>query len=90
MLAAKHFSNALNVAMTMKVKDFNIYPDRIRSPHNGADTFSLTCTFAVVALKDLYKYLGDGDDEKRDFAEFYKGFIAKREIAEKNLNTIVN
>ena len=82
-------THALNVAVAMKVKDDGFYPNRIRSPHNGASTFSLTCTFATISLRDLYKYLGDGDEEKHDFAEFYQGFMAKRDIVEKNLNRIV-
>ena len=55
----------------------------------AVNTFGLTCTFATIALRDLYKYLGDGDEEKLDFAKFYQGFIEKRDIVEKNLNKIV-
>ncbi len=83
-------THSLNVAMAMKVKDDGFYPDRIRSPYNGANTFSLTCLFTIIALKVLYKYLGDGDDEKMEFKEFYIRFIAKQESTAKNLSMIAN
>ena len=83
-------THALNVTMAMKVKDDGFYPDRIRSPHNGENTFGLTCTFASIALQELYKYLGDEDKERLEFAKFYKEFIVKRDIVETNLRKIVH
>lgn len=83
-------THALNVTMAMKVKDDGFYPDRIRSPHNGENTFGLTCTFASIALQELYKYLGDEDKERLEFAKFYKEFIVKRDMVETNLRKIVH
>lgn len=79
-------THALNVTMAMNVKDDVVYPDRIRSPHNGENTFGLTCTFASIALQELYKYLGDEDKERLEFAKFYK----KRDIVETKLRKIVH
>ena len=40
------------------------------------------------ALKALYEYLNDGEEEKREFMAFFLDFQKKRDIATYNLDMI--
>lgn len=81
-------THALNSTMDMSVDENGISVKRIRNPEGGGTTFSLACTFSISALKKLYEYLNDGEDEKRKFQDFYIDFIQKRDITSHNLDMI--
>lgn len=83
-------THALNTTMSMKFNDDGSFtPDYIRSPIGGGNTFSLTCTFALSALRNIYTYLGDGVEEKMEFVAFYQEFREKQAIIEKRLGMII-
>lgn len=64
-------AHGYNAANSITVKDDGFYLNHIRSPKNGANSFNLTCTFSISALKDIYKYLGDGAEENQEFIDYY-------------------
>lgn len=81
--------HGLNIAIAMKIENNEILPNRIRSPHNGEDTFCLTCSFATIALRVLYEYLGDGEEEMRDFAKFNDGLMVVINKVESDLKKLI-
>ena len=81
-------THALNSTMDMSVDENGISLKYIRNPVGGGSTFSLACTFSMGALKALYEYLNDGDEEKREFMAFFLDFQKKRDIATYNLDMI--
>ena len=81
-------THALNSTMDMSVNENGISLKYIRNPVGGSSTFSLACTFSMEALKALYEYLNDGEEEKREFRAFFLDFQKKRDIATHNLDMI--
>lgn len=81
-------THALNTAMSMGVSENGIRLKYIRNPVEGGSTFSLACTFAVGALRKLYDYLNDGEEEKQEFKAFFLDYEKKRDIAIHNLDMI--
>lgn len=81
-------THALNSTMDMSVDKDGISLKYIRNPVGGGSTFSLACTFSVGALKELYEYLNDGEEEKREFRAFFLDFQEKRDITTNNLDMI--
>lgn len=54
----------------------------------GSFTFSISCAFSVALLQDLYNYLEDGEDEKREFRNFFLSYQDKRKKIEQRLDAI--
>lgn len=81
-------THALNSTMDMSVDKDGISLKYIRNPVGGGSTFSLACTFSVGALKELYEYLNDGEEEKQEFRAFFLDFQEKRDITTNNLDMI--
>lgn len=81
-------THALNSTMGMSADENGISLKRIRNLEEGSSTFSIACTFSVSALNEIYKYLEDGEDEKREFQSFFLDFQQKRDIASQNLDMI--
>jgi len=81
-------THALNSTMGMKVNENGISLKWIRNPEEGSSTFSLACTFSISALKEIYKYLNDGEEEKREFQSFFIDFVQKRDITIHSLDMI--
>ena len=72
----------------MSVDEKGISLKYIRNPVGGSSTFSLACTFSVGALKILYGYLNDEEEEKREFRAFFLDYQKKRDITIHNLDMI--
>lgn len=83
-------THALNSTMDLYVDEDGISLKGIRNPERGGSTFSLTCTFSISALKKIYEYLNDGEEEKREFESFFIDFKQKRDIARHNLDMITS
>ena len=81
-------THALNSTMDMSVDENGISLKYIRNPVGGSSTFSLACTFSMVGLEALYKYLNDGEEEKREFREFFRDYQKERDIVIHNLDMI--
>jgi hypothetical protein len=64
-------THGYKAANDILIKDDGFYMEQIRSPKNGANTFNLTCVFSLSVLRDIYNYLGDGDEEKKEFKDYY-------------------
>lgn len=62
----------------------------VRNPADGGSTFSLTCNFAIGLLAKIYKYLGDGETEKKEFKSFFIDFKNERDIVSHNLDMIIS
>lgn len=83
-------THALNSTMDMSVDENGISLKYIRNPVGGSSTFSLACAFSMAGLGALYEYLNDGEEEKREFREFFRVFQEKRDIVIHNLDMIKN
>lgn len=83
-------THALNSTMGMSADENGIILKRIRNLEEGGSTFSIACTFSISALTKIYKYLNDGDEEKKEFQSFFLDFQQKRDIASQNLDMIKN
>ena len=83
-------THALNSTMDMSVDENGISLKYIRNPVGGGSTFSLACAFSMGALKSLYEYLNDGEEEKREFMAFFLDFQKKRDTAIHNLDMIID
>lgn len=81
-------SHGLNATTKMKIKDNGINLKRIRSPEGGGSSFALACGFSIGVLKKIYQYLGDGENEKAEFNEFFKSFVKERDIVLQYLDDI--
>ena len=81
-------THALNSTMDMSVDENGISLKYIRNPVGGSSTFSLACAFSMAGLGALYEYLNDGEEEKREFREFFRVFQEKRDIVIHNLDMI--
>ncbi|RKJ52650.1 hypothetical protein D7Y09_13870 [bacterium 1XD42-1] len=81
-------THALNSTMDLSVDESGLSLKYIRNPVGGGSTFALACTFSMGALKALYEYLNDGEEEKREFRAFFLDFQKKRDIATHNLDMI--
>lgn len=73
-------THALNSTMDMRVDENGISFKYIRNPVGGSSTFSLACAFSMAGLGALYEYLNDGEEEKREFREFFRVFQENRDI----------
>ena len=82
-------THGLNAAMGMDIDDECISLKLIREPFEGDSVISLTCTFAISALNCVYKFLGDGQEEKTEFRRFFEEYTKKRDIVIQNLNMII-
>ena len=82
-------THALNSVMDLGIEENGLCLKPIRNLKNGGTILSLTCTFSVGALMAIYEYLGDGEDEKKEFEAFYDDFVQKKEIACNNLDKII-
>lgn len=83
-------THALNSAMGMSADENGISLKRIRNLEEGSSTLSIACTFSVSTLNMIYKYLNDGENEKKEFQSFFLDFQRKRDIACQNLDMIKN
>lgn len=81
-------THALNSTMDISIDTNGICLKRIRNPINGGTTFSLACTFSMGALQKIYEYLKDGEEEKREFKQFFDEYKKKRDIVCYNLDMI--
>lgn len=81
-------THALNSAMGMSVDENGICLKRIRNLEEGSSTLSIACTFSVSVLNEIYNYLNDGEDERKEFEIFFLDFQKKRDIACQNLDMI--
>jgi len=83
-------THGLTASTEIMIKeDGNAYLNLIRSPHDGSNVFSLTCTFALSVLQKLYEYLGEGFVEKKEFREYYEWLVKNRDNVDNNLGKIV-
>lgn len=80
--------HALNTTIEMNVTTDGATLKFVRNPEGGDDVFSITCAFALSALQAVYKYLNDGEGEKKDFKDFYMSYNTKRNIVSINLQKI--
>lgn len=83
-------SHGLNATMGMSVDEKGFLLKWIRNPVGGRATFELACGFSIGALQKIYEYLGDGENEKAEFKDFFVDFVKKRNIAGDNLDMIRN
>ena len=81
-------THALNSTMDMSIGTDGISLKPIRNPINGSTPFCLTCTFSIGCLKNIYEYLKEGEDEKREFMKYFDDFQKKRDIVCHNLDMI--
>lgn len=81
-------THSLNSTMGINVTENGFFLKKIRSMEEGSSTFSISCTFSVALLQDLYNYLEDGEDEKREFRNFFLSYQDKRKKIEKHLDAI--
>ncbi len=72
-------THTLNSTMNMNIDADGITLKRIRNPEGGGSTFSLSCTFSISVLQEIYKYLNDGE-KKMEFMSFFMNFKNKRDI----------
>lgn len=82
--------HGFNATMGIGINNNKLGLKRIRNFEEGEATFKLICSFSIGLLIKVYQYLGDGEDEKSEFKEFFKDFVIKRDIAAKNLDMIIN
>lgn len=93
-LGWEKFYESLYGGMSMEVHSYNatieVIPDidglhlkALRNPLDGFNLVSMTGTFAISALVDIYVYLGDGEKEKEEFAEYYGEYKQKCKMLEK-------
>ena len=81
-------THSLNSTMGINVTENGFFLKKIRSMEEGSSTFSISCTFSVALLQDLYNYLEDGEDEKREFRIFFLSYQDKRKKIEQHLDAI--
>lgn len=82
-------SHGYNATNGIIVKEDGFFIEPIRSPKNGASTFELTCVFTSSVLMNLYNYLGDGNEEKEEFKNYYSDQIKMRDNILDRLRRIV-
>ena len=93
-LGWEKFYESLYGGMSMEVHAYNatieMIPDAdglhlkaLRNPLDGFNIVSMTGTFAISALEDVYVYLEDGEEEKVEFAEYYGEYQQKCKMLEK-------
>ena len=81
-------THAYNSTMDISFDEKGICLKPIRNPVDGSTALSLTCTFCIGLLRKIYEYLGDGEEEQKEFIEFFVDFRNKRDIACQNLDKI--
>lgn len=81
-------SHSFNSTMDISVSNENFNLNPIRKPVEGETLLSLACIFSMSVLIDVYSYLGDKENEKEEFRQYFLEFKEKRTIAENNLNKI--
>lgn len=81
-------THGLNATMAMHPDEDGFLLKWIRDPSGGGTTLSLACTFSVGTLVKLYRYLGDGKDERAEFRDFFTSFTVKRNQAIYDLDDI--
>lgn len=82
-------THALNSTMDINVDMNGINLKRIRSFEGGSSTLSLVCNFSISGLRNIYEYVNDGQDEKREFKRFFIDFKEKIDIVVSNLDRII-
>ncbi len=94
------YYEALYGGMSLEVHAYNatteIIPDEeglhlkvLRNPLGGYKIIELTGTIALKSLTDIYVYLGDGEEEKEEFRDYYKEYIEKRDELEANFKVLL-
>lgn len=78
-------THSLNSAMGMEITENGFFLKKIRNLEDAHCTFSLTCSISMSLLKDLYKYLNDGEEEKQEFKLFFIDYEKQRKHVEKDL-----
>lgn len=81
-------THALNSTMGINVDINGISLKRIRNLEGGSSIFSLVYSFSMSGLMKIYEYVNDGDDEKREFQNFFMDFKKKKDIIINNLDKI--
>lgn len=85
------FSNevhGLNASIGMEISVDGINLKHIRNPEHGDSILSITSSLSLSALKAVYSYLKDGEEEKKEFGEFYMSFREKRDNVIKDLKKL--
>lgn len=93
-LGWEKFYESLYGGMSMEVHAYNatteMIPDAdglhlkaLRNSLDGFNIVSMTGTFSISALEDIYAYLEDGEEEKAEFVEYYAEYQQKCKMLEK-------
>lgn len=99
-LGWEKFYESLYGGMSMEVHAYNatieMIPDAdglhlkvLRNALDGFELISMTGTFAISALKDIYVYLEDGEEEKAEFVEYYAEYLERRSLLEKQYKKLL-
>lgn len=81
-------AHGLNATMGLSVDEKGFSLKWIRNPEGGSSTFELACIFSIGALQKIYQYLGDGENERAEFKNFFVDFARKRDMVCNNLDMI--
>lgn len=99
-LGWEKFYESLYGGMSMEVHAYNatieMIPDAdglhlkvLRNALDGFELISMTGTFAISTLKDIYVYLEDGEEEKAEFVEYYAEYLERRSLLEKQYKKLL-
>lgn len=81
-------THGLNSSMGVDVTDAGIFIKWIRNPVECESAFSIACSFALGALKQIQDYLGQDENEIRKSKSFFEEFMNRRDRVIGNLQLI--
>lgn len=82
-------AHGYNAAIEIIPDGEGLYLKALRNPLKGFSLIENTGTFSISALKDIYEYLNDGEEEKREFARYYEEYKKRREEFKNRFNELV-